>query len=189
MFKLESIKLNCVGGNHRFIPFDKNVSYIYAPNSKGKSLLCDCIDFALGASGNIFSKKGMENIEGIETVIETEYEKLYLLRSINPNGEQSYFFKKENSSEYIQINKDSYNEKITSMLLNGDDREVLAFKEVFDMQISHRAMMFFNFLDQKGMGNLKYIFTKAKSDKYWWYYKDIINYIFNNQNIKKRQTV
>ncbi len=185
MFKIENITLNCIGGEKRFIQFENNVSYIFAPNSKGKSLLCDCIDFVLGSGDNIFNKNGMQKVESIETVIKTDGGFLFFMRCKSSAGSIDDFYKKDVDASYIQINKDLYDEKITTALLNGNDDEVVNFGEVFDRRISHRATSFLNFLDQTGMGNLKYIYTKSNTDKYRWYYKDIFNFIFNNSNIKK----
>ncbi len=185
MFKIENITLNCLGGKKRFIQFENNVSYVFAPNSKGKSLLCECIDFVLGSSDNIFNKNGMQKVESIEAVIKTDSGFLFFMRCKSVSGSIDDFYKKDENASYIQINKDLYDEKITTALLNGNDNEVVSFEEVFDRRISHRATSFLNFLDQTGMGNLKYIYTKSNSDKYRWYYKDIFNFIFNNSNIKK----
>ena len=180
MFKIESIRLICDGEKERFLDFSNVVSYVYAPNSKGKTLLCECIDYALGSGDRVLQNPAMKGVQAIETVLLMNDSRLYLLRE-----ENSFYFKKDKTSTYIQINKDIYDEKITSALLNGDDSEVLGFNEVFDRSISHRAMSFMNFLDQKGMGDLKYVFTKAPTEKFRWYYKDIMNYIFNNSNARE----
>lgn len=180
MFKIEGLKLICDDNKERLLNFNKEISYVYAPNSKGKTLLCDCIDYALGAGDKILMNPAMKGIQAIEMTLSVNESNLFLLRE-----RDNFYFKKDLNSTYIQINKEIYDKKITSALLNGDDSEVVAFNEVFDRAISHRTMSFMNFLDQKGMGNLKYIFTKAPTEKFRWYYKDIINYIFNNSNIKE----
>lgn len=182
MFKLESLQLNCANNNRKFVEFKNNTAYIFAPNSKGKTLLCECIDFALGGSEDIFNKPAMKGVYSIEIIIRANpADKLYFLR----DKDGSFYYKKGDDSTYRQFNRDLYNEMLTSLLLNGEDSEVIGFNEVFDRQLSHRSMAFLNFLDQKGMGDLKYIFSKANSDKYRWYYKDIINYIFNYEKIRQ----
>ncbi len=186
-------KLNTLYGEvNRVLPFENGKEYevklngvVYYTVSKGKSLLCDCIDFVLGSGDNIFNKNGMQKVESIETVIKTDGGFLFFMRCKSSAGSIDDFFKKDVDASYIQINKDLYDEKITTALLNGNDDEVVNFGEVFDRRISHRATSFLNFLDQTGMGNLKYIYTKSNTDKYRWYYKDIFNFIFNNSNIKK----
>lgn len=182
MFKLVSLQLNCNGNKKRIIEFKNNTSYIFAPNSKGKTLLCECVDYALGGGENVLSKPAMKGVHSIETIIQVNsQENLYFLR----DNEGLFYYKIGNDSVYRQFNQELYNERITALLLGGDDTEVVGFSEVFDWQISHRSMSFLNFLDQNGMGDLKYIFSKASSEKYRWYYKDILNYIFNYEKIRE----
>ena len=106
MFKIESLKLICDDNKERLLNFNKEISYVYAPNSKGKTLLCDCIDYALGAGDKILINPAMKGIQAIEIVLSVNESKLFLLRE-----RDNFYFKKDLNSTYIPINKEIYDKK------------------------------------------------------------------------------
>ena len=186
MFKFESITINGINGKQRFISFDNAISYIYAPNTRGKSLLCKCIDFMLGADSrdkkeNVFNLSGMRNVQSIEAVLTFAQGKLMLMRTVDEQGNIFSYYKTDADSEYLLVNDELYKEKITANLIDGDFNEIERFSEIHNWGMSHRTLGFFNFLDQNSMGNIKYIFSRANLEKHIWQYKDIILYIINHE--------
>lgn len=59
------------------------------------------------------------------------------------------------------------------------------YKTVFDENPSFRSFSFINFIDEKGTGDLTTIFTRSKEQKHIYRIRNIMDFLFNYENIEK----
>lgn len=183
MFRLVFLKLNYNDKNiEPTIYWLKESTYIYGPNNVGKTLFIQAIDFVLGNSdGNLMRKEGLENINSIETKLCVESSTLFLKRTTD----NSFHYKLSENDEYFVVSEENYKDKITNFIYNGDKKFLKIFYDYTKENLSFRAFSFFNFIDEKGLGNTSSVFTRTKDYKHIVRSKELMTFIFNFENIEK----
>lgn len=183
MFKIEFIKLNYSNKNDEpTVYFLSESTYIFGPNNVGKTLFIQAIDFVLGNSdSSMMNKEGLENISSIETKLCFNSNILFLKRTIN----NSFHYKVGEDDEYFRVSEDDYKDRITNFINNGDKKFLNIFYDYTKENLSFRAFSFFNFIDEKGLGNTSSVFTRAKDYKHMLRSKDLMTFIFNFENVKR----
>lgn len=179
MFKIESIIFNH-GSDKQVYRFSKN-TFIYGQNTVGKTALTKALDFVLGCSDNL-SYQGLDNIDSIEALLVNENTKLWIKRSIL----NEYFYRRSIDSEYSVISAETYKEHICQILnVSPNNRFIEIYEKVFDEHVTFRSFSFLNFIEEKGLGDLSVVFTKAKELKHQIRIRDIMNFFFNYENIER----
>lgn len=157
--------------------------YIFGPNSVGKTIMLQAIDYALGKSDFILENKdGLENIYSVEVKLVNDNRTLLLCRSKNNDFGYKY---SENDIEYLTVNADMYKQEITSFLLGKESKYFDEFKNYLGEDLSFRAFTFINFLDEKGLGNLTNIFPRTNSYQNQKRARKLMTFVFNYKNVSK----
>lgn len=182
MFKIDTITL--IHKNEKSIPykFTQN-TFVYGQNSLGKTGLTKVINFILGCHDqNPLMYDGLDNIDEVEALLSNNNTKLWIKRSIFNN----YQIKITEDSEYIPVTDEQYIEYISNILYENIKIEYLdIYKKIFQEKLSYRSLSFLNFIDEKGLGNLSKIFTRAQELKYQIKINKIMKFFFNYSNIEK----
>ena len=182
MFKIDTITL--IHKNEKSIPykFTQN-TFVYGQNSLGKTGLTKVINFILGCHDqNPLMYDGLDNIDEVEALLSNNNTKLWIKRSIFNN----YQIKITEDSEYISVTDEQYIEYISNILYENIKIEYLdIYKKIFQEKLSYRSLSFLNFIDEKGLGNLSKIFTRAQELKYQIKINKIMKFFFNYSNIEK----
>lgn len=157
-----------------------DITYIYGKNNVGKSVMIYALDFVLGKSNADLNKKeGLENISSIELEINDNNDTLFIKRSRN----DEYFYKISKEDEYFQVDNLLYKKEISNFINKGDDKYLVEFYQFNEENLTFRAFTFFNFIDEKGLGNLANIFARAKDYEHQRRARKIMTYIYNYKNI------
>lgn len=157
--------------------------YIFGPNSVGKTIMLQAIDYALGKSDFVLENKdGLENIYSVEVKLVNDNRTLLLCRS--KNNEFGYKYS-ENDVEYLTVNAEMYKQEITSFLLGKKSKYFDEFKNYIGEDLSFRAFTFINFLDEKGLGNLTNIFPRINNYYNQKRARKLMTFVFNHKNVSK----
>lgn len=66
-----------------------------------------------------------------------------------------------------------------------NNRYLEIYNKVFDEHPSFRSFNFLNYIEEKGLGDLSTVFTKAKELKHNIRIRNIMNFFFNFENIEQ----
>lgn len=180
MFKIESIKFNH-GDDSQEYKFSIH-SFVYGKNTRGKTALTIAIDYILGSSDRLVYQ-GLDNIDSIEALLKNENTSLWIKRTIN---EGEYFYRRTVESEYSEVSAETYKDNICLILTQlSNNRYLEIYNKVFDERPSFRSFNFLNYIEEKGLGDLSTVFTKAKELKHNIRIRNIMNFFFNFENIEQ----
>lgn len=183
MFKIAY--LNVGYQNHAMSPtkyefYDS--TYVYGANNVGKTAMVQAIDYVLGKSDfNIKNKEGLDNIDYIEVKIIDGSDSLFLKRT----SDNVCSYKKDEIDNYIDTSESLYKEELTYFINKGNSKYLQAFYDYAGEELTCRAFTFLNFIDEKGLGNLTNIFTRAKDYQHQSRVRRLMMFIFNFDNVKK----
>lgn len=159
--------------------FDK-VTYIYGRNNVGKSAMLYALDYVLGKSQVYLNEKeGLNNISSIEILFGNEEEKMFLKRNV----EDEYFYKMAEEDEYFQVDDISYKQQISNLINRGQEKYLEEFYNFNEENLTSRAFSFFNFIDEKGLGNLANVFTRANDYEHQKRLRKIMTFLYNYKNV------
>lgn len=159
--------------------FDK-VTYIYGRNNVGKSAMLYALDYVLGKSQvSLNEKEGLNNISSIEILFGNEEEKMFLKRNV----EDEYFYKMAEEDEYFQVDDISYKQQISNLINRGQEKYLEEFYNFNEENLTSRAFSFFNFIDEKGLGNLANVFTRANDYEHQKRLRKIMTFLYNYKNV------
>lgn len=179
MFRLKSIQFN--NGEDKQIYVFTAHSFVWGPNTVGKTALTKAIDYILG-SNNPLSYQGLDNIESIEAHLTNESTDLWLKRTISG----SFFYKRTTESQYSEVSQDVYKDNICLMICSKPNtRFTNVYNKVFEERPTFRSFNFLNYIDEKGLGDLSVVFTKAKELKHQIRIQNIMRFFFNYENIEQ----
>lgn len=181
MFKLSYIKVNYIDQSIEATPYSFSLSnYIFGTNNVGKTVMIQAIDFVLGKSNfKLDTKDGLEGIASIEAKLENDDKTLYLLRS---NNEFGYKYSADDSG-YLTVDEELYKKEITAFLTDSTNEYFEEFKDYVEEDLTFRAFSFFNFVDEKGLGNLTNIFTRIDNFYNQKRARKLMTFIFNHVNV------
>lgn len=179
MFKIESITFNH-GTETQEYKFTEN-TFIYGQNTVGKTALTKAIDFVLGSSEGLHYQ-GLDNIDSVEALLTNGNTNLWVKRSIV----DEFFYRRTIDSEYTAVGADTFKNNICLILNeNPNNRFLEIYEKVFDEKATFRSFSFLNFLEEKGLGDLSVVFTRAKELKHQIRIRNIMNFFFNFENIEQ----
>ena len=180
MFKIEMIRFN---NNHDFQDYFFTMhSFVYGQNTRGKTALTIAIDYVLGSSENL-TYQGLDNIDSLEALLKNENTSLWIKRTTKDNG---YFFKRTEASKYSEVSAATYKDNISIMLTEQRNSKYFEiYKRIFNENPSFRSFNFLNYIEEKGLGDLSAVFTKAKELKHNIRIRNIMNFFFNIDNIEQ----
>lgn len=179
MFKLESIKLNN-GENSKSYQFSTH-AFVYGRNTVGKTALTKAIDYVLGSSESL-TYQGLDNIESIEAYLTNDLTSLWIKRT----SHGGYFYKRTVESDYSEVSADIYKDNICLMISPESNTHLLnVYNRVFEEKPTFRSFGFLNYIEEKGLGDLSVVFTKAKELKHQIRIRNIMGFFFNYENIEK----
>lgn len=179
MFKIESIKFlhNEECQEYKF----SSHSFIYGKNTRGKTALTKAIDFVLGSSDGL-TYQGLDNIDSIEAHLSNELTNLWIKRDV----EGGCFYRRTEESEFTEVSIETYKDNICLMLTSNQNNHCLdIYAKVFDERPTYRSFNFLNYVEEKGLGDLSAVFTKAKELKHNIRVRNIMNFFFNYENIEQ----
>lgn len=180
MFKIEIIKFNHKDEFQEY-KFSSH-SFVYGKNTRGKTALTVAIDYILGSSDKL-TYQGLDNIDSIEALLKNELSSLWIKRTVN-KGE--YFYRRTEDSDYSSVSEDTYKDNICLILTQlRNNRYLEIYSKVFDERPSFRSFNFLNYIEEKGLGDLSTVFTKAKELKHNIRIRNIMNFFFNFENIEQ----
>ncbi|MEN6459762.1 MAG: AAA family ATPase [Syntrophomonas sp.] len=179
MFKLESLRFHHNTDNQEY-KFSYH-TFIYGMNTVGKTALTKAIDYVLGSSENL-TYQGLDNIDSIEAHLTNDLTTLWIKRTVF--GE--FFYRRTEDSAYSEISADTYKDNICLMLTpNPNNRFAQVYSKVFDENPTFRSFNFLNYLEEKGLGDLSVVFTKARELKHQIRISNIMDFFFNYDNIEQ----
>lgn len=180
MFKIEVIRFNHENDYQEY-KFSSH-TFIYGKNTRGKTALTIAIDYILGSSDKL-TYQGLDNIDSIEALLKNEMTSLWIKRTVKEDG---YFYRRTEESEYSEVSADNYKDNICLILTQLRDNNYLEiYNKVFDEHPSFRSFNFLNYVEEKGLGDLSTVFTKAKELKHNIRIRNIMNFFFNFENIEQ----
>ena len=126
--------------------------------------------------------QGLDNIDSIEALLSNGNTVLWIKRSLS----DEFFYRRTSDSKYSAISSDTYKKNIC-LILNEEpvNRFLDVYERVFDERVTFRSFSFLNFIEEKGLGDLSVVFTKAKDLKYQIRIKDIMSFFFNYDNVEQ----
>lgn len=180
MFKVEIIRFNHADEFQQY-KFSEHC-YIYGKNTRGKTALTIVIDYILGSSDKLIYQ-GLDNIDSIEALLKNEMTSLWIKRTVKEGG---YFYKRTEESDYAEVSAETYKDNICLIMTeNRNNRFLEIYSKVFDEHPSFRSFNFLNYIEEKGLGDLSTVFTKAKELKHNIRIRNIMNFFFNFENIEQ----
>lgn len=180
MFKIELIRFNHAEDFQEY-KFSEH-SFVYGKNTRGKTALTKVIDYILGSSDKL-TYQGLDNIDSIEAVLKNEMTCLWIKRTVKEGG---YFYKRTEESEYSEVSADTYKDNVCLIWTQlHNNRYLEIYNKVFDERPSFRSFNFLNYIEEKGLGDLSTVFTKAKELKHNIRIRNIMNFFFNFENIEQ----
>jgi uncharacterized protein YdcH (DUF465 family) len=177
MFNINNLQL--VGTNnekHEYL-FKKGINYYKGKNSSGKTVFYNFLDYMFGSSDNLSKNPCFESTLHY-AILEFEYNSICyeIKRNLNPND--CYFkYKNEEWGEPIDLNE--YRECL-NVVFTVNEEYLKELREFTEEDLTYRTFTLFNFLGERGQGNLNNFFDKTKEIKYSVKLNSILNYIFNN---------
>ena len=179
MFKLESLTLNH-NDDSQVYHFSTH-SFVYGLNTVGKTALTKAIDYVLGSS-EALTYQGLDHIDSIEAFISNGQTNLWIKRAIDG----SYYYKRTNESQYSEVSADTYKDNICLIISDNTSTHMLdVYSKVFEEKPSFRSFSFLNFIDEKGLGDLSSVFTRARELKHQIRIRNIMGFFFNYENIEQ----
>lgn len=180
MFKIEMIRFNNKEDFQEY--YFTMHSFVYGKNTRGKTALTIAIDYVLG-SGDELTYQGLDNIDSLEALLKNDNTSLWLKRTVKDKG---YFFRRTEASEYSKVSEAIYKDNISIMLTEQRNTSYLnIYKRIFNENPSFRSFSFLNFIEEKGLGDLSAVFTRAKELKHNIRIRNIMNFFFNIDNIEQ----
>ncbi len=180
MFKVEVIRFNHSEDFQEYKLSEH--SFIYGKNTRGKTAFTIVIDYVLGSSDKLIYQ-GLDNIDSVEALLKNEMTSLWIKRTIKENG---YFYRRTEESEYSEVSAETYKDNICLILTSiHNNRFLEIYNKVFGEQPSFRSFNFLNYIEEKGLGDLSTVFTKAKELKHNIRIRNIMNFFFNFENIEQ----
>ena len=179
MFKISAMYINSGRDRQEYL-FSAN-TLVYGPNTVGKTAMVHLIDFGLGRSEGL-TYDGLDNIESVEMLLTNSKTTLWIKRTLA----DEYYYKRTDDSEYTVVTAEVYKNNICNIMNTTMNTHMLeVYRTVFDELPSFRTFSFINFLDEKGGGDLTTIFTRAKEPKHIYRIRNIMDFLFNYENIEK----
>lgn len=179
MFKFESITFNHNSDSQTY-RFSMH-AFVYGLNTVGKTALTKAIDFVLGSSEGL-TYQGLDNIDSVEAFISNEKTSLWIKRTIDG----SYYYKRTIESQYSEVSPEVYKDNICLLISDCTNTHLLeVYSKVFDEKPSFRSFNFLNYIEEKGLGDLSVVFTKARELKYQIRIRNIMDFFFNYENIEQ----
>ena len=179
MFRIKSILFNNANDQQEYTFSDH--AFVHGPNTVGKTALTKAIDFVLGSSERL-TYQGLDNIDSIEAHLTNDLTNLWIKRTIT----EDYFYRRTENSAYTEISVDTYKDNIGLMLTdNPNNRFMHVYNKVFDERPTFRSFSFINYIDEKGLGDLSVVFTRAKDLKHQIRVRNIMDFFFNYENIEQ----
>lgn len=180
MFKVEIIRFNHADEIQEY-KFSEHC-FVYGKNTRGKTALTMVIDFILGSSDKL-TYQWLDNIDSVEALLKNELTSLWIKRTINKEG---YFYRRNEESDYSEVSADTYKDNICLILTETPNNRFLEiYNKVYDEHPSFRSFNFLNYIEEKGLGDLSTVFTKAKELKHNIRIRNIMNFFFNFENIEQ----
>lgn len=179
MFKMESIKFihNEESQEYKFAIH----SFIYGKNTRGKTALTIAIDYVLGSS-EALTYQGLDNIDYVEAHLSNDLTHIWVKRDMYGG----YFYRRTEESDFIEVSADIYKDNICLILTSNQNNYYKdIYTKVFDENPSFRSFNFLNYVEEKGLGDLTTVFTKAKELKHNIRVRNIMNFFFNFENIEQ----
>ena len=179
MFSLESIRFNNRSEMQEY-KISKH-AFVYGPNTVGKTALTKAIDFVLGSSEPL-SYQGLDNIDSIEAHLSNEQTNLWVKRTISDN----YYYRRTKESMYSEVSIETYKDNISLMLTQTlNNHFIQVYGSIYDQRPTFRSFSFLNFIEEKGLGDLSFVFTKARELKHQIRIRSIMDFFFNYENIEQ----
>jgi len=179
MFKFESITFNHDDESQTY-SFSMH-AFVYGLNTVGKTALTKAIDFVLGGSEGL-TYQGLDNIDSVEAFISNERTSLWIKRTISG----SYYYKRTAESQYSEVSSEVYKDNICLLISDNANTHLLdVYSKVFDEKPSFRSFNFLNYIEEKGLGDLSVVFTKARELKHQIRIRNIMDFFFNYENIEQ----
>lgn len=179
MFKIESITF-WHKDDFQTYHFSSN-TFIYGPNTVGKTAMTKAIDFVLGSSEGL-KYQGLENIDYITAHLCNDMTDLWIKRDISNH----YYYKRTVDSEYSEVSSENYKDNICLIFNNTpNSRYSEIYSKIFDERPSFRSFNFINYIEEKGLGDLSVVFTKGKELKHQIRIRNIMSFFFNYENIEQ----
>lgn len=179
MFKIESISF--INGNDSQTYKFSSHTFVYGLNTVGKTALTKAIDYVLGSSDGL-TYQGLDNIESIEAHLTNGLTNLWIKRTINGN----YYYKRTPESQYSEVSSEVYKDNICLIIApTSSTHFVNVYRKVFDEKPTFRSFTFLNYIEEKGLGDLSVVFTKAKELKHQIRIRNIMDFFFNYENIEQ----
>jgi hypothetical protein len=179
MFRLKSILFNNADDQQEYTFSDH--AFVYGPNTVGKTALTKAIDFVLGSSEQL-TYQGLDNIDSVEAHLTNELTNLWIKRTVT----EDYFYRRTENSAYTEISATTYKDNICLILTaNPNSRFMHVYNKVFDERPTFRSFSFINYIDEKGLGDLSVVFTRAKDLKHLIRVRNIMDFFFNYENIEQ----
>lgn len=181
MFRLKSILFNNVNADDQQEYKFSDHAFVHGPNTVGKTALTKAIDFVLGSSERL-TYQGLDNIDSVEAHLTNDLTNLWIKRTVK----EEYFYRRTENSAYTEISVDTYKDNICLMLsANPNNRFMHVYNRVFDERPTFRSFSFINYIDEKGLGDLSVVFTRAKDLKHQIRVRNIMDFFFNYENIEQ----
>lgn len=179
MFRFNSITFNHKDDSQTY-NFSSH-SFVYGMNTVGKTAMTKVIDFVLGSSENLHYQ-GLDNIDSVEAYLTNDATDLWVKRTI----EDKFYYKRTKNSEYSEVSFETYKNNICLIITQEtDSRFVTIYRKVFEETPTYRSFSFLNYIDEKNLGDLSVVFTRANELKHQIRIRNVMNFFFNFENIEQ----
>lgn len=179
MFKIASICFNN-GDDSQTYSFSAH-TFVYGLNTVGKTALTKAIDYVLGSSERL-TYQGLDNIQSIEAHLINGHTNLWIKRAVSGN----YYYKRTQESQYSEVTAETYKDNICLIITQATNSHYIdVYSKVFDEKPTFRSFGFLNYIEEKGLGDLSVVFTKAKELRHQIRIRNIMTFFFNYENIEQ----
>lgn len=180
MCKITKLRLN--SQDEYFDYSFSNTNFIFGPNTVGKTAMAITLDTVFAKSKN----KAFEyadcliNVDSIDIKLENKSHSKWFRRSRNNN----FYIKDGDEGDFQQVDIDYYKNEIEKFYSVSDNYKEV-YEDIYGETLTFRSFSFLNFLDENDIGNLNDVFTRAKDYEHIYRIRNLMQMLFNYENIKK----
>ena len=180
MCKITKLRLN--SQDEYFDYSFSNTNFIFGPNTVGKTAMAITLDTVFAKSKN----KAFEyadcliNVDSVDIKLENKSHSKWFRRSRNNN----FYIKDGDEGDFQQVDIDYYKNEIEKFYSVSDNYKEV-YEDIYGETLTFRSFSFLNFLDENDIGNLNDVFTRAKDYEHIYRIRNLMQMLFNYENIKK----
>lgn len=177
MFKINKLVMYSFDDEKYTYDFKEGLNYFKGQNNSGKTEFYNFLDYMFGSSEAIRNKPWFQKTL-MKATMEVEVDGItYVLTRSNDETQNYLSYINEPEGDSIQLNE--YLDRINS-IFTKDIKLLKNIRKFTEIDLTFRTFTMFNFLGEKGQGEIHDFLDKCRDIKYSVKLAPLLNFIFNN---------